>query len=265
MKNIRKCLVFAMILLQFAAFLQAGEDDTEIQILFTSSINGNLDGCDCHAVPRAGLVSSAVFLRDRNLENTILVDLGDFMDVYPDELLIGNILQVFKDLKYDLLALGDQEFTEGFEYLGDAMEVFPFISSNMTVQGVDIPNKVEVIERQGKRIGFASVIDSDVFYFYPEEIKEVLDITDINSTSATLLDELEEQNSDLKVLLFHGKSEHAKELFRRQEGWDVVLYAHDQQLFEESDSSIRYLASPGDNGNRVGVINISFSEIIYRK
>ncbi|MBI9103435.1 MAG: hypothetical protein JEY99_13540 [Spirochaetales bacterium] len=234
------------------------DEENKVDIFFTSSINGNLDGCECVAVPRAGLVSTGVYLRQRDLSDSILVDLGDFMDVYPDDLLADNIFHVFSELNYDLLSLGDQEFTEGLDYLLEKAELYPFINNSLRINGSLISDSPVIIEREGRRIGFASIIDPQVFYFHPANIKEALVVEDINEASDRLLSELDNMDTQARVLLFHGPSNKAEALFQDDEAWDFVLFAHDQKLHQENDGGNRYIASPGDNGNRVGRATIYF-------
>ncbi len=246
---------YSLIIFFGTVSLWAGE---QIDIYYTSSINGNLDGCECHAVPRAGMVSSAYFLRERNPDDSILIDLGDFLDVYPDSLLADNIYQVFDELDYDVLSLGDQEFTEGIDFLLEKRGIYPLMSNNLTINGEPFSPQPMIFEKNGKKIGIAGIIDSRVFYFHSGVVKEAISLESITESSERLHGELEEEGADAFVLLFHGSAEKARELFSSDDSWDALLFAHDQSLYEESDGADRFIASPGDNGNRVGILSLHF-------
>ena len=61
--------------------------------------------------PVAGLVKRAAFLRSLETSGpSLILDAGDIFDEYP---LAAHILQVYAELGYDAIAVGDQEFTNG--------------------------------------------------------------------------------------------------------------------------------------------------------
>ena len=93
--------------------LPAGSENT-ITIYYTASLNGNVDGCRCKMNPVAGLVKRAAFLRSLETSGpSLILDAGDIFDEYPDPDLAAHILQVYAELGYDAIAVGDQEFTNG--------------------------------------------------------------------------------------------------------------------------------------------------------
>lgn len=64
--------------------------------------------------PVAGLVKRAAFLRSLETSGpSLILDAGDIFDEYPDPDLAAHILQVYAELGYDAIAVGDQEFTNG--------------------------------------------------------------------------------------------------------------------------------------------------------
>jgi hypothetical protein len=95
-----------------------GQDERTITILYSSSLNGNLDGCDCKGHPRGGLVKRAAWLLTPDQpERILLVDAGDLLDPYPDPDLAKAIFDTYLELGYTAIALGDQEFANGLESL----------------------------------------------------------------------------------------------------------------------------------------------------
>lgn len=231
--------------------------DTEISIYYTASLNGNLIGCECKGVPKAGLSTTAAYLRELDPESSIILELGDFNDARTDELLSSTIMDLYVELGYDLLSLGDQELASGIDFFKAAAKKLNFISSNIKIDSRDLSPDPVIIQRQGIKIGIAAVIDPDVFFFYPPEVKDRIEISEPEAAAAEALQELKDAGSQYNLLLYHGNTDTAKTLYASQTGWDAVLSAHDQVLYEKQDGK-RIMASPGEEGNRVGELKLSF-------
>ena len=94
----RQLLLISLLFLITVSFAFAGGSgegvaaENTFSILYTSSLNGNIDGCECKSGPKTGLVKRAHFLRSYDLQRSVLVDTGDIFDVLPDELLSDLIL-----------------------------------------------------------------------------------------------------------------------------------------------------------------------------
>ena len=253
--SIFKLLTAVLMLVFLPAFSLTA--DTEISIYYTSSLNGNLIGCDCKGVPKAGLSTTASYLRGIDSDNSIILDLGDFNDARTDELLSNTLIELYDEIGYDFSALGDQELGSGIEYFKTASKSLDFICNNIKIDGRLLSPAPVVITRTGIKIGIASVIDPNVFFFYPDDVKRRIEVLDFSAAADRALSELEKSGSDFNILLFHGNLEGAKELYKAKSGWDAVLSAHDQVLFEQQDGN-RIIASPGEEGNRVGRLDLTF-------
>ena len=248
------CLIAGLVFLLSPAAVFA---DTDISIYYTSSLNGNLIGCECKGVPKAGLSTTAAYLRTLDQESSIIIDLGDFNDARTDKLLSGTIMGLYSELGYDLISLGDQELASGIDFFLDSRNKLNFIGNNIKIDGSPLTAEPVVVERKGIKIGIAAVIDPSVFFFYPPEVKDRLDIDQPAAAAEQVLSELERSGTNFNLLLFHGNTESAEELYAAQPGWDAVLTAHDQVLLDRQDGN-RVLASPGEEGNRVGRLELSF-------
>jgi 2',3'-cyclic-nucleotide 2'-phosphodiesterase (5'-nucleotidase family) len=246
---------FAAVLLIISVAGLSAEPD--ISIYYTSSLNGNLIGCECKGVPKAGLSTTAAYLRNLDPETSIILDLGDFSDARVDELLSDKLLGLFKGIGYTVSALGDQELGSGVDYFKSASRKLDFISNNIKIDGDYLSDGPLLIEKNGIKVGIAAVIESSVFFFYPDEVKSRIEVFNPAIAAADALAELKSKRSSYNILLFHGHSEEARAVFNQQEGWDAVLFAHDQMLIDETDGK-RIFASPGEEGNRVGRIDLSF-------
>lgn len=250
-------ILSVFIFLFFILFTGSLSADTDISIYYTASLNGNLIGCECKGVPKAGLSVTAAYLREIDPKNSIVLDLGDFNDARTDKLLANTLVDLYVDLGYRVASLGDQELASGVDFFYEISNKLDFICNNITVDGNPVSSGPLIIEKEGIKIGIAAVIDPDVFYFYPDDVKSRVDVADPDQAASDMLEALADQGADCSILLFHGGLDKAKKIYAAQTGWDAVLSAHDQTLFEQQDGK-RVLASPGEEGNRVGKLTLSF-------
>ncbi len=251
--TVRKPLKTSLfILILVSGFLSVPVFAETVSVFFTASLNGNLIGCECKGVPKGGLSSSATLLRTIDHSNSVVVDLGDVLDARVDNLLSATMMKLYKDIGYDLVAAGDQEFASGVDFFKQNSRTTDYISNNIVLDGRMITPEPVIYNRKGVKIGIASVTSSSVFYFYPDEVKSRLKINDPAETAAVMQEMMDD--ADIKILLYHGHIDDAEALFNIQNGWDAVLAAHDQMLYEKADGN-RMLLSPGEEGNRVGRID----------
>ncbi len=237
-----------------------GQQEQQFTIFYTSSLNGNLDGCVCKGAPKAGLVKRAFYLRrERDVDNSLLVDTGDIFDVYEDRLLAREILEVYRELDYDAVAVGDQEFANGIaELLANGQE-YPLFCHNLTLcpdqsRCIFFSNEPLIIEKSGLHIGLFALLDPEVFTLYPEEVKKQIKLASPQAAAENMLRQLE--GVDLTLLLFHGSYEKAAELAENVEGIEVIVVGHEQRLIEAHKVNDSILVSPGEEGNRLGILTL---------
>jgi len=264
MKKLFFLFVLAFVLL-FSAYSFGTIEKPDVSILFTASLNGNLDGCRCQSNPRGGLITRAVYLREiTNRDNIILLDAGDILDVFPDKLLAQEILEVYKELGYDVIGLGDQELINGFESLVNYKSNYPLIANNISLvidgKSVRFSDSPEIFNKGGKTVGVFSVIEPECFSGLPDETTNKLEILPIEETVNSMLSELTALNVDLKVLLYHGTFSEAENLAENIHGIDIIIVAHEQKLVHAFKNGTTVLASPGGEGNRVAQLDIFFLE-----
>ncbi len=258
-----KALPAALVLAVAALSLSAnGNGGHTLTILYSSSLNGNLDGCDCKGHPRGGLVKRAAWLRKlEHPQQVLLIDAGDLLDPYPDRDLAVAIFDTYVELGYTAIALGDQEFANGLDSLLEYRERYPLMAHNLTLcpdenRCIFFSTTPHIVERAGIRIGLFALIDPEVFALYPAELKKKLKIQNPDATARNQLACLAEQGALLNVALFHGPYQAAKELAETVAGIDVLVLAHEQQLIEPSRVGGTILTSPGEDGNRLGILTL---------
>lgn len=252
-----------LVLALAAASLSArGDGERTLTILYSSSLNGNLDGCDCKGHPRAGLVKRAAWLRSLDEpEQILLVDGGDLLDPYPDPALAGAILEAYLELGYTAIALGDQEFANGLETLLEYRERYPLMTHNLSIctdenRCIFFSTTAQIVERAGMRIGLFALIDPQVFTLSPAELKNKLKIQDPRTAARNQLLYLTEQGVEITAALYHGPYQEAADLAQNVAGIDVLILAHEQRLIEPRRIGDTILTSPGEDGNRLGILTL---------
>jgi 2',3'-cyclic-nucleotide 2'-phosphodiesterase / 3'-nucleotidase len=281
-KTLRESVLFFPILVIIAAVaisgiglpsaFAEGQKESSLTILYTASLNGNLAGCDCKQAPKAGLIKRAFYLRNlTDRSRTILLDAGDILDVRPDTLLGGMIMQLYGDLGYDAVAVGDQEFSNGADWLLKEKETTPLFSNNLSV----CPDETRcvffsldplILIREDIRIIILSLLDESVFTLYPENVKNTVKLSPPIETTAAMLEmlpgeDLSQQNQktehEIIVVLYHGPIENAELLAEKLPQVDVVIAGHEQRLVEQYSTGGTLIVSPGAEGNGVGILELS--------
>ncbi|MBN2050995.1 MAG: bifunctional metallophosphatase/5'-nucleotidase [Spirochaetales bacterium] len=260
--NRKRCILIISLLLCFLGSLSLGAQQTKtaLTIYYTASLNGNLDGCDCKGQPRSGLVKTGVFLNERDRNTSVLFEAGDILDVKPDDLLAAYILETYKELEYTLISLGDQEFSNGLEALAGYRDDYPLLCNNISFlsgnSAQPFSSGPRIIERNGVKLGVFALLHPEVFYFYPKTITEAIDLEPPREAAERLVGQLSSLGADLIIGMFHGSLSFAEELAAEVDGIDVLLVGHEQRLVDAVMIEKTLIVSPGENGNRVGVLDL---------
>ncbi len=256
---------FLALFVAASALMASGTKETAVVISYTASLNGNLDGCTCGANPRAGLVTRAPWLRSRpESDSSLLVDAGDLFDTRADDLMPPLILDSYSELGYDAIAVGDQEFANGAASLVSLRQGRPLLSNNLTVCPTEDSCLIFslaplYVQKSWGKAGICALIDPSVFTLYPETMKKTVKIASCVPAAAGLLERMKADGALLKVLLFHGPMEKAAALAREVPGFDVIVAGHEQLLAGPERIGDTILVSPGEEGNRVGRLELVVS------
>jgi 2',3'-cyclic-nucleotide 2'-phosphodiesterase / 3'-nucleotidase len=272
MKNIfRKNLLFytflgCILFISFNVLFAAAVKEKSVRIVYTASLKGNMDGCTCFDHPKGGLVKSADFIRQQAGKKTLLVDAGDLLDAQPDDLIAPYLFDSYKDLGYDAVAIGENEFADGAGYFVKYDKTCPFISMNVTItpeqsQLFTLPDSARIIKKNNVQIGVFALMDP-----------QVLTTTNVsNLTSAAKADPAEvsaksavlyfkKKKVDLCVLLYHGYYDNLTNLIAGVPGIDIVILGHEEKLIGAEKFRNTIIVSPGESGNRVGTIDLAVSK-----
>jgi 2',3'-cyclic-nucleotide 2'-phosphodiesterase/3'-nucleotidase len=244
-----------------AALLCLAAPAGALTILYTASLNGNLDGCDCRDHPRAGLAARAAWLRGYPQRGeALLVDAGDILDTAPDPELAREILEAYAELGYDAVAVGDQELETGAQAVASWRGRFPLLANNLTLcledRCVFFDPQPLVMTRGGETVGLLALLDPRVLALYPEELRRSLKLEEPGQAAAALVSALRARAVDWVVVLYHGPLEEAELLAARVPGIDLVVVGHEQRLVLPRLVNGTMLVSPGEEGNRVGMLTL---------
>jgi 2',3'-cyclic-nucleotide 2'-phosphodiesterase (5'-nucleotidase family) len=237
-------------------------ESAALTVIYSSSLNGNLDGCSCRSRPRAGLVKRAAWLRAYpGRSDALLLDAGDALDVQEDPDLSEVILQTYRELSYDAVAVGDQELSDGVDALRSYRERYPLASHNLVLCSDDsclyFSLEPLLLSKGTQRVGLIALLDPEVFRRYPEELKSRLKLEPPGRTAAVLVQSLKEQGARWVVVLYHGPVEEAEKLARRVPGIQLIIVGHEQRLLPPRKIGETVIASPGEEGNRLGILTLS--------
>ena len=249
-----KVIAFLLIFLSAVLFAQ----DKKIYILHTNNTNGALENCYCPDRPYGSVEKRSVYVSNfiKKHPNSILVDAGDIFTMahrsYKDSLMA----EAYKFLPYDVILYGDQELTmdsKTLDNLTDQMAI-PVVSTNLKRKGV-VPSKI--INRAGVKVAFLGVMDEYAVKYYPEEIKEKIELLDPIESIKNEMDRLSNK-ADIFVLLSHNGFDIDQSIAQKIDGLDIIVGSHSQSSIESPEEiNGTLIVQAGKAGYYIGVVDVS--------
>jgi len=239
-------------------------------ILFSNSINGNLKSCDCPSAPFGGMDRRKTLVNEirQKYPNVLVMDSGDILSPYKNELLAEYCLKATKLINYDVLTFGDQEFINGIDFITEKIQQnnLPFISANLSYCEKDknICNFFEgyKIKQLGDyKIGIIGIISPEVFFFFPKNIKEDLKITSSTEAINTFIKEFTNK-VDLIIVLSHSGFDKDKIIADTISGIDVIVGGHSQTFLKTpfiSPKNKTIIVQAGEKGEYLGELIFRFN------
>ncbi|HSV95708.1 MAG TPA: hypothetical protein VLM75_02110 [Spirochaetota bacterium] len=244
----------------------ARTNEARVTIVYSNSLNGNLDYCRCPSDPRGGLVKRATEIESirKEFPGALLIDTGDFITIDDDPLLSRHIVEAYRVIGYDALLAGDQEFSGGADFFLALVKGMPFVCANLQVKsGSDWKQAFArslVIERGGTTIGITGVISPAAFRYYPKKVTGRLRVLDPASAAAAEAVALRKRGAALVILMSHSGLEADLELGEKLEGVDVIVGGHSQTLTPwPRQSGNAVVVQAGANGARIGILELALS------
>jgi 2',3'-cyclic-nucleotide 2'-phosphodiesterase (5'-nucleotidase family) len=233
-----------------------------LTIYYTASLRGNLDGCTCEHNRVAGLVKRAAFLRALPPSSADLrLDAGDILEATGDPDLSREILAVYRELGYAAVGVGETELSEGAPALLAYSRRFPFLGHNLSIRApsgrlLPLSSKPLLLTRAGVRIAILAVIDPLILADHKALKEDGIRLDEPSQTVTRLAGESRRQGARLVIVLFHGPDAEARRLAEQNPAVDLVLFGHQGWIVPPEKSGRVLIASPGENGNRLGVLTL---------
>lgn len=256
----------------------------EIKILFTSDLHGYIFPTDyiSKEEKNIGLSKLSTVINEEKDENTILIDLGDYIQgsvlaeyVYESSN-VSYLSNILNYIGYDIGVLGNHGFNFGKEYVKEFMKAcdFPYLCANIKENGKDFCKEYEIIEKSGIRIG---IIGLTTQYIKNWEIEE--NIKDLSFESAfkkakELVKKIRDK-VDVLLIAYHGGFERDLEsgeisdtnlgenegyrILKEIPGVDAILTGHQHRKLAQLVDDVA-LVQPGYRGECLGKVEIKLDD-----
>jgi len=195
-------------------------------LMFTGGGGGLLEVCNCSGPMPGGLSRRSGLARSyrQAFPDTILVDTGDAFWVKPTDIRNEYMLRGYRQIGYDAVVLGDQEWAAGPKRLSEMLTVNKTPALSTTVIGPGV-GAAQVFKREFARAKIAIVSDTrrEAFHFVPKSV--------VSQLKFTKPAEIEHRIGELKsqgyivVLIAHGSAESVEDMAAGTKA-DLVVWGH---------------------------------------
>jgi len=256
-----KCLsyiIFSMFFLNFV-FSQ-----TEIDILYTSNTNGALENCRCPKKALGSLEKRKHFVDNwyKKKPNTILLDSGDFLSAKKNELKDSIAFRIHEMLPYDAIGIGDQEFYNGISFITKLINnsELPFTTLNISLPKFKKINDYIVLNKKNISFGIISIIDPEIFEYYPKRIKDNIKVFNYHKQLIETIKKLRNK-VDIIILLSHNGIEKDRELAKKYKNLDIIIGGHSQTFLEKPEKiNNSIIVHSGKDGYNIGYLKIKLNK-----
>ncbi len=267
-KRFTKIKIIACSLIFFSAPVIQAYPQNKITVVYTNSLNGNLDDCGCRENPNGGLVVRAEEIKKIKAahKNVFLFETGDFFPPESDELLAEYLIKSYKYMAYDAVSVGDQEFTGGIEKIMKYSGELPFVCNNILIQiggeWKTVFKRHLVIEKNGIKAGIIGTISGNAFKYRKKNILNRIKILDQAREINDDIEALKGKGVKIIFLLSHSGYEEDMALAKKLKGIDVIIGGHSQTLVNEPQKNTPIIVQAGADGARLGILELSIKDRI---
>ena len=235
----------------------------KITILYTGSTHAALYHCDCPVQPDGGVarrMAKVKELREKN-PNVILVDAGGFFaggepdehsqGVQLDKTRTEINLKALELMGYDAVAVGDDEFNFGRDYLSAQIKKskIAFLSCNLKMDGLK-PYLIKKVS--GLNVALIGLTNPQI-----KAKSDGLEAQDPYQALARTISEVKRNKADVVVVLSYLGEEEDTKLITQIDGVDAIICAKPQDAQEPSSKIAKgLLARASRQGRRLGKLDI---------
>ncbi|MCM8795663.1 MAG: metallophosphatase [Candidatus Omnitrophica bacterium] len=239
----------------------------EITLIYTGETHAMLYPCFCPKEPDGGIARRATLIKQlrKRYPYTLLLDSGGFfaaglMDEYTlntelDKNRTEVNLKAMELMGYDAVALGDDEFNFGREFLESKIKNtrLTFVSCNIKSDNL---SPYIIKEVAGTKIGIIGVTG-----IFAMSKAEGLKFLEPKIAVRQAIEQLKKSGADMIILLSHQGEEEDIRLLNEVLGIDILITAHSRSK-EEPVSKIgeTLILRPSWQGRRLGVLSLSIEE-----
>jgi len=253
------CYLFSFPLCKNQSNKKNQDVSPDIQILFYSNLNGNIENCGCGDPPLGGLSRIISLVRElkKNDPDALFIDGGDFCNTYPFPELNQCVLQIYDYYPPDILVTGDQEFIQGLPFVKDFLVKHnkQMIGTNLVMNNQTIQS-FKQINIKGNEILVAGILDPSAFMFVRKD--KMIDFNQIRFEK--IYQKL--RTDQILIVIFHG-SEDALFKFRTTfPAITLILFSHEQSKMVMDDST-PFVVGGGADGEFINHISLTKSSGNY--
>ncbi len=145
----------------------------DLVMLVTGGTNGMMEACNCSGPMPGGLARRSGLVKSYReaCRSVFLLDLGDLFWVEPEDIRNGFVLRAYRQIGYDAVVLGDQEWASK-DLAGLLVPAGGgYLSTNLAGEGAMRPLPVmRAVKRRLGRVKLAvlSYVSPEAFRFAPE-------------------------------------------------------------------------------------------------
>ncbi len=187
------------------------------------------------------------------------MDSGDFFKSYSLPAANWLMLEMMHAVHYDAIAVGEQEFVEGSDFLIRGIQRFPLPIASVNLK-IHSKEKVcsfspVILEKAGHKIGVIALIDPDCFEdtFYSD-----IEFVPVEQVLSESLPSLRSQ-VELVVVVYHAGFERAVTLAKNYPAIDVIIAGHSQEMAYQQIGR-QMIVQNGYDGEYLGILRVDFNE-----
>lgn len=205
-------------------------------LLVTGSTDGMMEVCNCSGPMPGGLARRSglvISYRKAFPDRTVLIDTGDVFWIKPQDVRNRYVLKGYRQMGYDAVVLGDQEWAAPDAMLAEVMPPgeTAWLSTTVASKQAEVP-LARVVRRQlgNTKLAIVSDIRPDAFLFFDAARQDELDFMPRNALRQ-IMQQLKADRFAV-VAVVHGSGEELEQAAGEMPA-DVILRGHSQQSAKE--------------------------------